>query len=66
MFIGPTGGCTCLPVGAYLGARGSIWYHCRRHRLDVVDLITEHCDAREFPLQDISVGEAQVHEVMVS
>ncbi len=68
--MSPTGICLRMPVGAYIGLRGSIWHYCNIHRSIVCDIVTAHCDTREFPLLDASVEEAyniaQVYRVMCS
>ena len=65
-FCSPTGGCLQPPVGAFLGKRGSVWYHCSMHARHVNDLVAEHADTRDFPLVHGTVEEAVVHEVMTS
>ncbi len=63
--ISPTGECLREPTGAFVGQK-SMWPFCSIHEHDVVELVTEHCDTREFPLTKVDSDVAKVWEVMES
>jgi hypothetical protein len=60
------GNCFRSPVGAYLGRKGWVWYFCDAHEDPVNQLVCEHADMREFPLERATMEEIPVYQVMMA